>query len=144
MTRPDLDAMEAVAKGATGGQVEFLAAVARFIEAEFVHAKAISDHMEARKGKKDLQDWGHSRDDVDLAHADLMNWPAITADMIAQSLQQQAALLAYIRELEGALEPFAKLTVNGELPLVEKYPNFAQAVDRARTALRTTGGEEVK
>lgn len=75
-------------------QVAFLKAVARFIEAEYVHARAISDHAERRRGKTDAQDWAHSRDDVDLAHADLMNYPAIIADQIASRLQ---ALIAEVR-----------------------------------------------
>lgn len=47
------------------------------------------------------------------------------------------ALISRIRELEEGLRPFARLTVDGKLPaqFSEKYPLFAESVDRARALL---------
>lgn len=65
-------------------KLDFLRAVSRFMEAEYGHAKAISDHVQAGGAPM-----GHScsRDEADHAHADLMAYPAIFADLITADLR---------------------------------------------------------
>lgn len=83
MSAPNQD-VKAEGLKLTDDERAFLKAVRRFLEAEHVHARAISEHMD--KGGPAMQDWSHSRDDVDLAHADLMNFPALLCDLIAAKL----------------------------------------------------------
>jgi hypothetical protein len=75
----------------------------------------------------------------------LARWPAHAAFIAAANpktifrlLSEIEAKDAEIERLRAALKPFAKLTVNGELPAeyVEKYPLFAAAVENARAALK--------
>lgn len=81
--------------------LDFLAAVRRFMEAEYVHAKAISDHNDA--GGAPMAHT-HSRDDVDLAHADLMNFPAVMADLVALEIGKVAESRAALHEARALFD----------------------------------------
>jgi hypothetical protein len=115
----------------------FLKAVARFIGAEYDHARAISKHR-ARGGKASYDEEAPtSRDAVDLAHADLMIFPAITADLIAADL---LALLAEVEKLKGASDALAWLGSRTGLELSHGYGDEAEDCEGLWLVHRVNGG----